>query len=169
MTRPARQYAPKHIGLNEKDKYKIFHAAGRNPPTVLRSSGFFSPGLPKYLLPILLILDAAQRSSRKPAAFRPPGTRCWPSRPAFSRQAAADKAIAIRHGSTWLPHTTGAHNWRTYLAHITGARMAVQHRAARAQTRQAAIIGLDEPPGQVHSVPACKGKTPPKAGQGQKV
>jgi hypothetical protein len=29
MTRLARQYAPKHIGHNEKNKYKIFHAAGQ--------------------------------------------------------------------------------------------------------------------------------------------
>lgn len=147
MARLARQYAPKHIGLNEKNKYKIFHTAGWNSPTVLRGPGFFSPGLPKKLLHILSVPSMAQRASGKPAAFRPSKTLCGATRPVFQTKIGrGHKAAAAR-------------NCR---------HMGDQDRAARAQARALSIIGLDEPPGQVHSVSACRFQNPAHSEPGAK-
>ncbi len=107
--------------------------------------------------------ERGARASRKLAAFRPKvraaglhalffrQKRQWTRRPGAGAQAYGTRDCHMQGRSTGACNATynGACKRRKH-----GARMAVQHCAARAQAPQAPMIGLDEPPGQVHSVPA---------------
>jgi len=96
----------------------------------------------------------------KTGGIQAPYTHCGLQALFFQAKTATDKA-APRRRRMQAAHVTaictgacnttynGACKWHTY-----GARMAVQHCAAQGQAPQAPMIGLDEPPGQVHSVPA---------------
>lgn len=145
--RLARQYAPKHIGLNEKNKYKIFHAARWHHPPSSAGRAFFHPACQKnfFIYYLYRARHSGPHAKRRHSGRQTRST--GPSQPVFS----------AKGGKRTRPPPRATASCKT-----------AQLCAARAQIRYFSIIGLDEPPGQVHSVPACRFKNPGQSGPGAK-